>query len=636
MENSATSNLLETENHNANSNVFRNAIRGDSGYATRESTLQSVISLPVQAVQAVQAVQPPHPAFNPPVPSVKDPLDKVKIPEELAHRLRTQPRQWSMSLQLNSSSITTDQLKIEIQKIFKDLTKCEAQCMQYVDQANNLQTPLSDKQKQTLIAYHRTLLYDHHDFLMATQHPVATPELRGLAAKEKMPARLWKHGVHNFLELLRRRRSEAQDYMMQFLILSYQMMALLYETVPAFLDIWIECLGDLARYRMAVEEDKDVHALWGVTAASWYLMAADRHPVIGRPNHHLGILERPSINKIFLYSKSLICRIRFGNARDSLAAFYAPVSQRKGITSGKSSAEAAIVAFHALEFSKRDTIATEKASTTALARLSQLKAQKLREIGAPLIITNIAAVFEHGASTNELWQLHNIALMRNGKDARNLQLRKLLTASSASPVTSAHQMTLDFTYCCSNRILRLRNDQGACTGALPAVHAALVFFHSLVLVRKLTRDIRQAHDNDWFRVLMGPELLNWAALCNYLNALAKSTTISDGLICCARHYKFPDAQQGEFSQPLPEDYQLRGLIFTQWYYPPDFFDAQVDKLERYAMSEEKEKAQVKRILWLGLFLAFHTDYLTFDLDAQCFFLRPLSTVPTPHTNIATL
>jgi hypothetical protein len=31
------------------------------------------------------------------------------------------------------------------------------------------------------------------------------------------------------------------------------MMALLYETVPAFEDIWIETLGDLVRSRMAID-----------------------------------------------------------------------------------------------------------------------------------------------------------------------------------------------------------------------------------------------------------------------------------------------------------------------------------------------------------------------------------------------
>ena len=87
------------------------------------------------------------------------------------------------------------------------------------------------EQWQALIALHRTLLYEHHDFLMATQHPLATPALRNLAQKYSMPARMWRHGIHAFLEVLRHRRPESQDYMLAFIYLAYQMMALLHETV---------------------------------------------------------------------------------------------------------------------------------------------------------------------------------------------------------------------------------------------------------------------------------------------------------------------------------------------------------------------------------------------------------------------
>ena len=49
--------------------------------------------------------------------------------------------------------------------------------------------------------------------------------------------------------------------------LVYQMMAPLYETVPMSVDTWIECLGDLARYRMAIEEIEEAHAIRGTAAA---------------------------------------------------------------------------------------------------------------------------------------------------------------------------------------------------------------------------------------------------------------------------------------------------------------------------------------------------------------------------------
>jgi hypothetical protein len=70
-----------------------------------------------------------------------------------------------------------------------------------------------------------------------------------------MPAMLWRHGIHSFLELQRNRFPDSLDHMLAFIYLAYGMMTLLYETVPAFEETWIECLGDLRRYRMAIEDD---------------------------------------------------------------------------------------------------------------------------------------------------------------------------------------------------------------------------------------------------------------------------------------------------------------------------------------------------------------------------------------------
>ncbi|KAH8743989.1 hypothetical protein F5883DRAFT_386086, partial [Diaporthe sp. PMI_573] len=55
------------------------------------------------------------------------------------------------------------------------------------------------------IALHRTLLHEHYDFFLASQHPSASPALRRLASKYAMPVRMWRHGVHSFIELLRQR-----------------------------------------------------------------------------------------------------------------------------------------------------------------------------------------------------------------------------------------------------------------------------------------------------------------------------------------------------------------------------------------------------------------------------------------------
>ena len=59
-----------------------------------------------------------------------------------------------------------------------------------------------------------------------------------------MPARMWRHGIHAFLEVLRYRLPDSLEHMLAFIYIAYSMMALLYETVPTFEDTWIECLGE--------------------------------------------------------------------------------------------------------------------------------------------------------------------------------------------------------------------------------------------------------------------------------------------------------------------------------------------------------------------------------------------------------
>ena len=145
------------------------------------------------------------------------------------------------------------------------------------------------------------------------------------------------------------------------------MIALLLETVPDYKDTWIECLGDLAWYRLAIEEGQEAHAIWGGVAAHWYTMANDRHPAIGRLNHHLGILERPSLKKFFLYAKSLTCVNPFPNARDSLATLCGPiVRDQQAIGDGNHSAEAGMLTFQAQLFSESDSNTISNTAADAL------------------------------------------------------------------------------------------------------------------------------------------------------------------------------------------------------------------------------------------------------------------------------
>jgi len=142
-----------------------------------------------------------------------------------------------------------------------------------------------------------------------------------------MPARMWRHGIHSFLELLRQKLPSSYDHMLTFIYTAYSMMALLYETVPAFEDTWIECLGDLGRYRMAIEEEdlKDREVWTGVTQ-HWYNLASEKSPTTGRLYHHLAILARPSaLQQLYYYARSLCVPIPWSSARDSILSLFCPL-----------------------------------------------------------------------------------------------------------------------------------------------------------------------------------------------------------------------------------------------------------------------------------------------------------------------
>ena len=156
-----------------------------------------------------------------------------------------------MLLQPDTRPISHEQLVVEVKGIYAGLVMVEAKCIDIDDKQSSTaqekdptkRMNLKNDQWQSLIALHKQLLHEHHDFFLASQHPSASPALSRLAAKYSMPARMWRHGIHAFLEVLRHRLPESLEHMLAFIYIAYSMMALLYETVSTFEDTWIECLG---------------------------------------------------------------------------------------------------------------------------------------------------------------------------------------------------------------------------------------------------------------------------------------------------------------------------------------------------------------------------------------------------------
>lgn len=211
--------------------------------------------------------------------------------------------------QPESRPISQEQLVAEVKGIYVPIAVDNLQTT--LD--NKISPGLNNEQWQALIALHRTFSHEHHDFCLATRHPFVSPALRRLASKYGMPACIRHHGIRSILELLRQRLLATLKQMLIFIYLAYSMMALIYETVPAFEDTWVECLGDLGRYRSGIEDDdmRD-REVWTEMCRHCHTTTSDKAPTTGRPCHHIAVLARPNaVQQVDYYLKDLSVPIPF-------------------------------------------------------------------------------------------------------------------------------------------------------------------------------------------------------------------------------------------------------------------------------------------------------------------------------------
>ena len=544
--------------------------------------------------------------------------------------------------------ISHEQLVTEVKGIYAGLVMVEAKCIDVDEKQSKAaqerdpskQIRLTAEQWQALIALHKTLLHEHHDFFLASQHPSASPALSKLAAKYSMPARMWRHGIHAFLEVLRHRLPDSLDHMLAFIYIAYSMMALLYETVPAFEDTWIECLGDLGRYRMAIEDD-DIRdrEVWSGVARFWYGKAADKRPNTGRLYHHLAILARPyTLQQLSLYTRSLTCIIPFESARGSIMTLFHPILNGWQSSHQKpSQMETVFVKAHGLLFVQASqepqksqaslegyVACVEELRVSLIESYIERTGARFKEQGVFAAISNISALLEYGVLDEQgsSRSILRVAIEKNrfGKviteTARNTT--SIGTASSSPAVTKSLLDDMDFIqYRVSQRTTLHASDIAFWTlsvvlehlgdrNAFPLVHVYLVFLCSVMGIEKAMEVIEKD--------------VPWSELAEFLNTIAKPETMTRKV----RSEKFPKPSDG-IGRPLPEDFVMRGQLWSEDYFPDTWFsDAAIDDEERALELPSMAAPRLERILWLGHRIAAVNRWLTYNHEAKAFAVSPVA------------
>ncbi|KAL8369532.1 hypothetical protein RB595_000049 [Gaeumannomyces hyphopodioides] len=508
-------------------------------------------------------------------------------PVEVVNELQKQPE---------TRPITQEQQIVEVKDIYSRLVQLESRCIEVVAaQASlhdNPNSPPPTNAWQALVSLHVELLDEHYDFFFASQHPNAGPALRRLASKYAMPHRMWQHGIHSFLQLLRHRLPSSSEYMLRFIYYAYSIMALLYETVPALEDTWIECLGDLSRYRMAIEED-DIHDrnVWTVVSRSWYSKASDKTPTTGRLHHHLAILARPNIvAQLYNYLKSLTVAIPFKSAKTSILTLFKPVisgNQRNPLPIDR-----AFIQVHSVFFTNENEKILDTAREEFLSNLDLAIARATRkwlEPGHQIAISNISATLGHGNIGNVLMKA--LEASRHKGAATDTTLEGAADDQIEWP--QQVQKALKFTEDTDHIVMARLGD----LNILSYLHIRLSFMYTM-----------SGLDSAMSRF---ESTFHWHLLTRCLNSFIPGFEHPET-------YESPEWSKTP-AKPLPEDWALRGLVWTENTFPANHFE--IDKSEddeRMFESPSLGDYRRERVLWLACRLAEKNRWILYDKETRRF------------------
>ncbi|GAA6018749.1 hypothetical protein JCM11491_003434 [Sporobolomyces phaffii] len=250
---------------------------------------------------------------------------------------------------------------------------------------------------------HKQLADAHYSFLQLSLDPRLPAAYHALPQKYNIPTRLWQVAFHQLLERMRHAvlatpfsassvssdpadttpPANVLEHLIEFIQYAYGHYSQLFEdpTVAVFRAAWIEQLGDLARYRMAVaglasrvsaaqqlresqqvltsnalaaaaqqqhpaqedatpvrredaasigqaalnDWDLEEQETWREMARDWYAQGLAETPGTGRLQHHLALLskgEGDELRSLYHYAKSLTAAHPYLSARESILPLF--------------------------------------------------------------------------------------------------------------------------------------------------------------------------------------------------------------------------------------------------------------------------------------------------------------------------
>lgn len=186
---------------------------------------------------------------------------------------------WSMSL---------EEIEAEVRAVHADLTNADSPRISDAPGSTH-QPDLNDAQWQALLALHRTLLQERHDFF-AAQHQSTTPVLRRPAARSDRTGRKRRESISSWLIFLR----GLGFVSLPAVLASVRHLRSHLQEVCSEEDD--ECLDDLKRYGEATTDDAEANRwVWSAEAQNWYIAGTNiPYPVYDGPPSNSSFVPPPT------------------------------------------------------------------------------------------------------------------------------------------------------------------------------------------------------------------------------------------------------------------------------------------------------------------------------------------------------
>ena len=347
------------------------------------------------------------------------------------------------------------------------------------------------------------------------------------------------------------------------------------------------------------------------------------------------MLARPNIvQQLFYYSKALVAVVPFTNARESIMLLFTPFLDRPKDTYHRYAVvESSLVTAWGIIF-RRGSIAEFQRYTTefasALDEHISRTTVRWKTQGPEVESSLIAGMLDYGEEAH-LWimireHMDRIKKAQEVKQEPNDQLSMTSKAATTTDdpqirermrrehwMSIKHWTSIDLEGTeyrrlagtpaiiegskflssddCANHVFPVWSRSVSIVASkvgdrntIPYLHVTLAFLWSLSFVPGA--------------LLYLESYVPWAKLVTFLNTLGRSG-VDDAQVESA---EFP--QSHGVGRQLPEDFPIRGLIWSYFYYPQDFFTGQVvDEDERALEMPSHALMRAERCLWLGVRLA---------------------------------